>query len=456
MRSRERSGDQLSLTVSAWRSGHGDAVVAPVLGVALAYGALDQGGFYSEQFVNLLGLVAVAVAARLLAGPRRVPAYLVGCIVAWLGFAGWALYCAAVQGPPAAGLPAAAVATCLAAVAWSAGGLASSGRRLLAAVLVAVGLVVALTGWAGVALHRPPLAMVSSGVWRAASTLTYANATAALLVTAILVALAVLPESRRLLCTLVLGGLLLGLATTMSRAGGLALGVGLAVAATAPVLRRRLARSWSALPTAAVGFGGLLPSLPEASTPNPLLALAGLAAAAAVPVLADRAPRCTAAAVAGGLVLAVLLVPTAPAAIGDARLTAASPERADLVRVALAQAGAAPLTGVGPGRLELAYLDHRGVPVLAQFVHQEYLQTTAETGLVGLGLVLAGVGALVAGAAHRRGRPGSTAAIALLAAFGVHSGFDFLWHIPVLPLLAVLAAVTLVPVHRHTREQEIP
>jgi hypothetical protein len=459
MRSSERSGDELSRTVSAVRTGRGDAVVASALGVAVAYGALDQGGFYLDQFLNLLGLVAVALLARVLVGPRRAPAYLFGCVAAWLGFAGWAALGAAMHGELAAGLPAAAVAGCLAATVWAAVGLGGAGRRLLTAVVVAVGLVVAASGWVGVALHRPPLALPSSGVWRAASTLTYANAAAALLVTAILVALAVLPASRRRLSTLVLTVLLLGLGTTMSRAGALALAVGLATAATAPVLRRRMADSWPTLPAAAVGFGGLVPSLPETADPNPALALAGLAGAAAVLVLAERRPRCTVAAVVGGLALVALLAPAALTAIGDARLTAASPERTDLVRVALAQVGAAPLAGVGPGRLDLAYLDHRGAPVLARFVHQEYLQLTAETGLVGLGLVLAGAAALTAGAVRRRGRPAAdlpTAALAVLAAFAVHSAFDFLWHIPVLPLLVVLAAVALVPAHQHTLEQEIP
>jgi hypothetical protein len=211
----ERSGDELSRTVSALRAGRVDAVVASTLGVALALGALDQGGFSLDQFLNLLGLVPVALLARVLVGPRRAPAYLVGCVVAWLGFAGWAALGAATHGQLAPGLPAAAVATCLAAAAWAAVGLAGAGRRLLTAVLVTVGLVVAASGWIGVVLHRPPLALPSSGLSRAASTLTYANAAAALLVTAILVALAVLPASRRRLSALVLAVLLLGLGTTL-------------------------------------------------------------------------------------------------------------------------------------------------------------------------------------------------------------------------------------------------
>lgn len=63
--------------------------------------------------------------------------------------------------------------------------------------------------------------------------------------------------------------------------------------------------------------------------------------------------------------------------------------------------------------------------------------------------------ALIAGAVRRRGWPAAhrpTAALAVLAAFGVHSAFDFLWHIPVLPLLA---AAALVPVHPQPFEKEI-
>ena len=226
------------------------------------------------------------------------------------------------------------------------------------------------------------------------------------------------------------------------------------MAATAPTLRRRLTGNWPALPAAAAGFAGLLPSLPEPSIPNPLPALAGLLGGVVLLVLADRRPRLTAPAIGAGLALTLLLAPTATlSALGDTRLSTASPERADLVRVAFAQFATAPITGVG--RLDLAYLDHTGVPVLARFVHQEYLQLAAETGLIGLGLVLAGAVALAIGALRRRTAPGAVAALAVLAGFAVHSAFDFLWHIPVLPLLAVLAAVALIPVPHPHQEQEI-
>ena len=96
--------------------------------------------------------------------------------------------------------------------------------------------------------------------------------------------------------------------------------------------------------------------------------------------------------------------------------------------------------------------------MLARFVHQEYLQVAAETGLLGLGWWWSGwprwPRARCTGGAARRRKP--TAALAVLAAFGVHSAFDFLWHIPVLPLLAVLAVLALVPINRSTLEEENP
>jgi O-antigen ligase len=115
--------------------------------------------------------------------------------------------------------------------------------------------------------------------------------------------------------------------------------------------------------------------------------------------------------------------------------------------VTLRRFTAAPLVGVGPGNLDLTYVDHRGVPVRAHYTHDEYLQTAAETGVVGLGLVLAGASALAVGAVRRRHRSPrrAAAALAVLAAAAVHGAFDFLWHIAVLPLVLVLSVVTLLP-----------
>jgi hypothetical protein len=50
---------------------------------------------------------------------------------------------------------------------------------------------------------------------------------------------------------------------------------------------------------------------------------------------------------------------------------------------------------------------------------------------------------LGAAALRRRHTAGGPYAAAILAAFAAHSTFDFLWHIPVLPLLVTAAAVPL-------------
>jgi O-antigen ligase len=107
---------------------------------------------------------------------------------------------------------------------------------------------------------------------------------------------------------------------------------------------------------------------------------------------------------------------------------------------------------------DLDYVDHRGIAVRAHYAHDEYLQTTAETGVVGLVLVLGGAAALAVGAAalavgaarRLRQNPGRAgAALAVVTAVAVHGAFDFLWHIAVLPILLVLSAVSLLPPSEH-------
>jgi O-antigen ligase len=142
-------------------------------------------------------------------------------------------------------------------------------------------------------------------------------------------------------------------------------------------------------------------------------------------------------------------------AIVTSRLSADSPERADLRRVTAEQFASAPVIGVGPGRLDLVYVDYLGRLVAAEYSHDEFLQTAAETGVVGAGLAVAAFGSLGAAACRRRRTAGGPFAAAVLTAFAAHSAFDFLWHIPVLPLVVVAAVVPLLDQHSQPVEEEV-
>jgi membrane associated rhomboid family serine protease len=63
-------------------------------------------------------------------------------------------------------------------------------RDALAAAAVTVGALAAASGWVGVAWRVTPWALEDQGLWRAATTLTYANAAAGLLVPLAMLAVA--------------------------------------------------------------------------------------------------------------------------------------------------------------------------------------------------------------------------------------------------------------------------
>jgi O-antigen ligase len=76
--------------------------------------------------------------------------------------------------------------------------------------------------------------------------------------------------------------------------------------------------------------------------------------------------------------------------------------------------------------------------VVSRWVHNEYLQWLVDLGVVGLiallGLVAAVV-VLVRRGYVRRPHPLWTGAVAAIAALAVHSAFDFLWELAVVPML---------------------
>ena len=99
-----------------------------------------------------------------------------------------------------------------------------------------------------------------------------------------------------------------------------------------------------------------------------------------------------------------------------------------------------PLTGVGVGQTWLFWQAPDGNAQAAQYAHDEYLQTVVDLGVVGAALLLCLV-VVAAATVRRRWAVGprsalGAGAVAALVAFAVHSGFDFLWHLAVLPLVA--------------------
>lgn len=447
---------------------------ALLLLLALATGAAAQGGYHVAGQVGLAALLAGALLASVLAlaqsRDRHWPALLAAPVPAAGALATWAVLSGARAGDARGSLPIVGLLGGISVVIVVCRRLSRAERELLVWGTVAVGALVATTGWIGVAFRRPPWALESSGVWRAATTLTYANAAAGLLVPLALVALAGLcgasrvrsasgssSSARRTPLPLLAAAaclVTLGAAATLSRFGLLTLSLG-GVALTLLLGPRRFLRR-AAAPAlgAAVAFVSLLPSVPGDHPARPALACVGLAAGLLIAVAGPSAlggllralgrPRAAVALIALGVAATGTLALLGPTlhAISAVRLTLASPARTQSTQAALRLAATHPLTGVGPGNAGLSWTGPGGARLFSRYAHDEYLQILVELGAIGaglLGVLLVGAGAQVARGRRFAPSPAVWAgAVAGLAAFGLHSGADFLWHIPVIPLTAAL------------------
>jgi O-Antigen ligase len=382
-------------------------------------------------------------------------------VVPAAALAGWAVLDAGLLGQPVAGAagPALLLAGLVAGLAVCRR-LGREDRDVLLVGITGVSLVVALTGWAGVVWRAGSLAWEGDGIWRASATLSYPNAVAAVLVPVALVGLArLVREPRSVPMVLAVTGLLAGVAATMSRAGVVALVAGLAVLAALEGPGRVLRVAAGPCAGALAALAGLVPSLLATGRPRPLLAVAGLAAglalaAAVAMVLAGAGARGTAALLAGVVLLgglgaaAVLGGGEAYRAVAESRATLASPERSDALRAAAQVVADHPLGGAGPGHTQLRWEGPDGGTRYFSYAHNEYLQIAADLGLVGLALLAV----LLVALARLLWRARATAAgpwagaVAAACAFAVHSGFDFVWHLPAVVLtVALLAGVVLPP-----------
>jgi hypothetical protein len=414
---------------------------------AVAAGVIAQGGFYLPGRLIVAALVLLALC--LLVRPSRADPGLV--LLSCGALAGWALIRGAVAGASYEALGWLLSLTAVVGVVLVVRRLDGDDRERLRVAVIGITAGVALTGWIGVAFRVPLWALVvEHRWWRASSTLTYANAAAAVLVIGALLALAWLfaaPYSVLRAGTVFV--LVTGLGATLSRAGALAFAAGLVMLTVTGYGRALLWHGFAPLLGALVAVAGLAPSVPAAAAVRPGIAMTALVCGAAIAigatVLRGRARLAALVALSCGAVVAVLRWrPSSMDALLEARLTLASSGRRDATGAALERFADRPVVGSGPGQAYLFWTTPDGRGGFARYVHNEYLQTLVDLGAIGFALLLAVFAALIL--VIRRGRPvaGGTSrglwagAVAAFAALALHSAFDFLWQLSVVPVLGAL------------------
>ncbi|NNE73539.1 MAG: hypothetical protein HKN26_07745 [Acidimicrobiales bacterium] len=434
---------------------------------ALFFGVFRQGAYHAWQ-LEIFSYAAFGAGALLLLSQRRMTLVSAAVITAPL-FASAALSTALSSDTSDARSTFLVIG--LVAIGLAAGFAVPPQRRPLAIdAVVLVALVVAATAIWGVAHHQPKWGRITEGVWRGSSSLTYANAAASLLGPIVLLLLRRLVDRPSIVLTMAATFCTIGFASTQSRGGALA------VVAVGIVLLLRTgfgAIARVGLPIAAgtaVGAPALLAFAPTTEQARPFLVLTlvatGLAISAGLALNADRIPR-PGRILAGLAVIAIVVAATTGLAepLTDrltlrSSTTAGGPteqvrfgDRGREWKAGWDQFVAAPVAGNGPGVVNLRWTQD-GRSYRANFVHNEYLEFAVTNGALGLAALLASAslfawrtrrvtGHVVSGS--RSGPPDRWVAGAVafaVGAFALHSAFDFLWHLPALPVLfAFLAGV---------------
>lgn len=418
---------------------------AILLIVAVSNATVAQGAFYPHQFRVLLVLLAVALGLSAVLQRRR-------CRLSWHPFttmlaglgavavlSGWAADGVA-EALPTLGLVGAVTAAFIVA-----GRSGAEEREALVTAVIVVGFLVAVSGIAGVVLRREPLALVDEGLWRAASTLTYSNATAGFLLLPVALALgraAAGPRSKR--WSLASFVFVVAIATTLSRGGVLGLATVLVVLVVLGRGRTVMTETLTILGGAGCALAGIMPTMPAHLPGRPLLAAGGLVVGAALVAFAPRRLGLVPA-LATFLVAGIIGLGAASsdflADIATVRGTAASPARLDGWASAVDVFAARPVLGAGPGSATYSYVTDAGEPLVTRFVHNEYLQLLAEMGALGAAVALAGLVATFRALVrlpHDHRHSSWLGGVAGLAGLLLHSGLDFLWHIPVVPVTAAI------------------
>jgi O-antigen ligase len=427
------------------RQGRG-TLAAQLVVAGLAACALAQGGYHAPGRLPLL--VTLPVAALLVGIVRPEPSPSARWTTRAAAVAGllgtWALLRGGASADRESGIAASALLGAVALLLVTGRRLPAEARRVVLRGLLGLGAVTAVAGWVGVVWHVDRLAVTQDGMWRAAGTLTYSNAAAALLAVSILPALSLRvarPADRWLTALIAL--LLVGEAASLSRAGTASLAVGVVVLAICAGWRRVVVAVVAPAGGALVAAAGLYGSVPlDASAGRWAAVLAlplGLSLAAGLAPL--QAPRALLAVLLLGAAATTTALVVQGAQVLAMRLSAGGSIRWDANRAAMHAVADHRWWGTGPGAggVDLAPV---GMPfTVMRFVHDEYVQTLLELGVLGLLLLLLLVALLVraaaAGSRDVARDPLPAGVLAALVAAAVHGGLDFVWHVPVVPLTAV-------------------
>jgi hypothetical protein len=442
-------------------------LVLVVGGLVLA--ALRHGAFYNGELLAVEVVFGVAVGTVVLTGVvrRARPSFATGrpALTATALVAAATVVTGLATHRLNGAIPAVGLMACVAALVGVVRPVRVEVQRTLLAAVSTVGAGLAATGWWGVATHRWPWSLVDGGLWRAASTVTYANGTGAVLVALALVGAAQIALRRSVVWSMLTTALLIGAGATLSRAAGAGFVVGL-VALVLTIGPRSLHRLWPSIVGAGVALAGLAPSFiaVKGGAPAPahtawaiLSALIGLGIATAFGRSeTERSARNWERArvpVVVFIVIATFLLAAAGRGSGVTadRISLRSPDRIREWRGSWDLLVGHPLVGIGPGPFTVSWTAPDGVTMSVGYTHNEYLQLGAQEGVIGLAAAAAAVGVVALSVWRRRptraqsqARANWAGAVAGLAALAVQSSLDFLWHIPLIPLVgAVLAGVAL-------------
>jgi hypothetical protein len=394
-------------------------VAALLFGLMLVDGVREGGFWHADALVAAVGSIVLLLAAVVLNPLDRRSGSVVAALIllaVWWGIR--AATAESVGDVLPFGASCLAFATAFAAVRP----LRGPAREVAGLGVAWLGAAGSLVGFAGLIWRWFPMAMPAQGLWRLSTTLTYSDAAGLALGMCLLVALGLdRPEwLARIAVCLCAGGLL----ATQSRGGYVAFALACAIVPW----RRYLQFLIPLLAGVGLGVVAIASSPDTGRVPWLGVALVVAVGLAAVPTTRLRAlilsPRVGA--LVGLLVVAAVVVSTLLLhhEIGLRALAPSDQDRSVEWSTALHQWASAPVFGVGPDRL---LVFHATDGTYAHFVHNEYLQIAADTGVIGLLLLLAAGTAIFR--ATRRFDVLSSCACAALVCCAVGGAFDYDWHL---------------------------